>query len=71
MTGRLRDSFAPKTEFRELIQYFSAFRSAATKILLPFFKISAYHNRIPPRCEGRIAIVTTREAGCDGRGRAV
>jgi hypothetical protein len=32
-------------------------------------QIRSIFSRNPPRQEGRIAIVTKREAGCDGRGR--
>jgi hypothetical protein len=46
----------------------AAFSSPCAKISLSFFQKSCFASRIPPRQEGRIAIVTTREAGCDGRG---
>jgi hypothetical protein len=41
----------------------SRLRGFLLKILLPFFGKLWFYLRIPPRCRGRIAIVTTREAG--------
>jgi hypothetical protein len=38
-----------------------------SKFSLSHFQKSCYTLRIPPRYKGRIAIVTTREAGSDGR----
>jgi len=55
--------FAPKVEFREAIQCFSAFRPIAMKISLSFYRISAYHKHIPPPREGRFAIVTSAGSG--------
>ena len=39
-------------------------------ISLTFFRTNGYVVATPPRAEGRMRIVTTRAAGCDGRGCA-
>jgi len=49
---------ARKIEIREPIQIVRVFQPVASRFFLRFTEISTYHNRIPPRHEGRIAIVT-------------
>jgi hypothetical protein len=54
---------APECRFREAIQREGGTGLAGPKISVSFLPKSMVCSRIPTRIEGRIAIVTTREAG--------
>jgi hypothetical protein len=56
-----------KTNFVYDLKLITGLRSQVENILLSFFRKSCCLTCIPSRSEGRIAIVTKREAGCGGR----
>jgi hypothetical protein len=60
---RHSDSHARKLKFAERNQLAAVFKVCARKYLACFFLKNSNSLRIPPRQEGRIANVTTREAG--------
>jgi hypothetical protein len=61
-------SRAPKRRIRVALQAEELCPDARTKIFLfPKMRNHAHLASVPPRQEGRIAIVTKRETGCDGR----
>ena len=56
-----------KTDFTNSFKMIAPVHPFLKKISLSFFQKSCFHGAVPPRHEGRIAIVTTRGVGCDGR----
>jgi hypothetical protein len=57
-------------DFARQVNFPNSCQSVPPKIFLFIRTANQCHGHaIPPRHEGRIAIVTRREAGCDGRGR--
>jgi hypothetical protein len=62
-----RKSPRVKTDFFSASNVMTNTGSHRPNILLSIFQKSCFCLDIPLRHEGRIAIVTTREAGCGGR----
>jgi len=64
----LKDSVDVNSNFSKHFKLILAVQSRPEKYFAsPFPQISCFLVPIPPRQEGRFAIVTIREAGCDGR----
>jgi hypothetical protein len=61
-----RGTVSRKTKFCKASQLFGSSRPGCRKILLPFCRISANRQYVPPRQEGRTRR-HERGAGCDGR----